>query len=74
MCIRDSSSGSACTSASLEPSHVLKSIGLTDEIAHSSVRMTLGKNTTEEEIDLVLDTLPKIVTRLRSMPTLSNVL
>ncbi|MCH2522215.1 MAG: aminotransferase class V-fold PLP-dependent enzyme [Dehalococcoidia bacterium] len=68
------SSGSACTSASLEPSHVLKSIGLTDEIAQSSVRMTLGKNTTEEEIDLVLDTLPKIVTRLRSMPTLSNVL
>ena len=68
------SSGSACTSASLEPSHVLKSIGLTDEIAQSSVRMTLGKNTTEEEIDLVLDTLHKIVTRLRSMPTLSNVL
>ena len=68
------SSGSACTSASLEPSHVLKSIGLTDEIAQSSLRMTLGKNTTEEEIDLVLDTLPKIVTRLRSMPTLSNVL
>ena len=68
------SSGSACTSASLEPSHVLKSIWLTDEIAQSSVRMTLGKNTTEEEIDLVLDTLPKIVTRLRSMPTLSNVL
>jgi len=68
------SSGSACTSASLEPSHVLKSIGLTDEIAQSSVRMTLGKNTTEKEIDLVLETLPKIIARLRSMPTLSNVL
>ncbi|MAR14636.1 MAG: cysteine desulfurase NifS [Chloroflexi bacterium] len=68
------SSGSACTSASLEPSHVLKSIGLTDEIAQSSVRMTLGKNTTEKEIDLVLETLSKIVARLRSMPTLSNVL
>ena len=68
------SSGSACTSASLEPSHVLKSIGLTDEIAQSSVRMTLGKNTTEKEIDLVLETLSKIVARLRSMPTISNVL
>ena len=68
------SSGSACTSASLEPSHVLKSLGLTDETAQSSVRMTLGRNTTEEEINSVLDTLPKIVTRLRSMPTLSNVL
>lgn len=68
------SSGSACTSASLEPSHVLKSIGLTDEIAQSSVRMTLGKNTNEKEIDFVLETLSKIVARLRSMPTLSNVL
>jgi cysteine desulfurase len=68
------SSGSACTSASLEPSHVLKAIGLTEEVAQSSVRMTLGKNTTKEEIDLVLDILPKIIARLRSMPTLSNVL
>lgn len=64
------SSGSACTSGSLDPSHVLLAMGLTHEIAHGSLRMTLGKENTEEEIDYVLETLPEIVERLRAMSPL----
>lgn len=64
------SSGSACTSGSLDPSHVLLAIGLPHEIAHGSLRLTLGDATTEEEVDYVLETLPKIIKRLRDMSPL----
>lgn len=66
------SSGSACTSGSLDPSHVLLALGMTHEVAHGSLRLTLGKQNTEEEIDIVLDTLPGIVERLRSMSPLNE--
>jgi len=61
------SSGSACTSGSLEPSHVLLAIGLPPEIAHGSLRLTLGKDNTEEEVDYVIDILPKIIEKLRAL-------
>lgn len=61
------SSGSACTSASLEPSHVLKALGISDEQARSSIRFGLGRFTTKEEIDRVLDKLEIVVSRLRAM-------
>lgn len=61
------SSGSACTSGSLDPSHVLMALGLAHEQAHGSLRMTLGKDNTPADIDKVLDTLPGIVARLREM-------
>ncbi len=64
------SSGSACTSGSLDPSHVLMAMGICHEIAHGSVRMTLGKANTEEDIDYVLEVLPPIVERLRIMSPL----
>lgn len=64
------SSGSACTSGSLDPSHVLLAMGICHEIAHGSLRMTLGRGNTEEDIDYVLEELPKIVERLRSMSPL----
>jgi cysteine desulfurase len=64
------SSGSACTSGSLDPSHVLMGIGLTHEIAHGSLRLTMGDVTTEEEIDYTVDKLKEIVDRLRSMSPL----
>ena len=64
------SSGSACTSGSLDPSHVLLAMGLTHEVAHGSLRMTLSEYTTEEEIDYVLEILPQIVKRLRAMSPL----
>ena len=64
------SSGSACTSGSLDPSHVLLAMGLIHEIAHGSLRFTLGRQNTEEEIDYVLEQLPKIVDRLRMMSPL----
>jgi len=64
------SSGSACTSGSLDPSHVLLSIGLPHEIAHGSLRITLGKYNTEQEIDLFLQELPGIIKRLRDMSPL----
>ena len=64
------SSGSACTSASLEPSYVLRAMGLNDELAHSSLRMTLGRHTTQEELDYVVDLLKKHVERLREMSPL----
>lgn len=61
------STGSACASKSLEPSHVLLAIGVPKEKAHSSLRLTLGKYTTEEEIDKVIEVLPGIVSRLREI-------
>lgn len=64
------SSGSACTSGSLDPSHVLLAIGLPHEIAHGSLRLTLSEETTKEELDYVVDELKKIVERLRSMSPL----
>lgn len=64
------SSGSACTSGSLDPSHVLLAMGIPHEVAHGSLRMTLGKENTEEDIDYVLETLPEIVKRLRAMSPL----
>ncbi|MBD5445173.1 MAG: cysteine desulfurase NifS [Lachnospiraceae bacterium] len=64
------SSGSACTSGSLDPSHVLLAIGLPHEIAHGSLRLTLSEETTLEEIDFVVDELKKIIERLRSMSPL----
>ena len=64
------SSGSACTSASLEPSYVLKSLGLGDELAHSSIRFSLGRFTTEEECDFAADRLIAEVLRLREMSPL----
>ncbi len=64
------SSGSACTSGSLDPSHVLLAIGLPHEIAHGSLRLTLGRDNTEKDVDYVLEQLPKIVERLRAMSPL----
>lgn len=61
------STGSACTSASLEPSHVILAIGMPYEVAHGSIRFSLGHETTEEDIDYVLETLPPIVEKLRSI-------
>ncbi len=64
------SSGSACTSGSLDPSHVLLAIGLPHEIAHGSLRITFGKDNTHEDIDALMDVLPEIVGRLREMSPL----
>lgn len=60
------SSGSACTSGSLDPSHVLLAIGLPHEIAHGSLRLSIGEDTTEEDIDYILKVVPEVVKRLRS--------
>ncbi|WP_194190230.1 cysteine desulfurase NifS [Clostridium chrysemydis] len=64
------SSGSACTSGSLDPSHVLLAIGLPHEKAHGSLRLSLGDENTEEEVDYVLETVPPIIERLRNMSPL----
>lgn len=64
------SSGSACTSGSLDPSHVLLSIGLPHEVAHGSLRISMSEYTTEEEVDKLIEVLPGIVTKLRSMSPL----
>lgn len=61
------SSGSACTSGSLDPSHVLLSIGLKHEIAHGSLRLSIEEDVTDEDIDYILEVIPKVVDRLRSM-------
>ena len=64
------SSGSACTSASLEPSYVLRALGRSDELAHSSLRMTIGRFTTEEEIDYAIETIRENVAKLRELSPL----
>lgn len=64
------SSGSACTSGSLDPSHVLLSLGLPHEVAHGSVRLSLGDCNTEEDVDYILEMLPPIIERLRSISPL----
>jgi cysteine desulfurase len=64
------SSGSACTSASLEPSYVLRALGRNDELAHSSIRFTIGRFTTEQEVDFTIDLLKKRVGKLRDMSPL----
>lgn len=64
------SSGSACTSGSLDPSHVLLAIGLTHEVAHGSLRLTLGDDNVPEDVDYILEVLPGIIQRLRSMSPL----
>ena len=66
------SSGSACTSASLEPSHVLTAMGRQADIAHGSLRLTLGRANTEEDVDYLLHTLPDIVARLRALSPLAR--
>jgi len=72
MALRDLavSSGSACTSASLEPSYVLRAIGLNDELAHSSLRITLGRFTTEAEIDYAIEKIHEAVAKLRELSPL----
>lgn len=72
MALRDLavSSGSACTSASLEPSYVLRALGRNDELAHSSIRFTIGRYTTIEEIDYTIDIVKKAVTKLRELSPL----
>jgi cysteine desulfurase len=64
------SSGSACTSASLEPSYVLRALGRSDELAHSSLRMTLGRFTTQEEVDYAADLIKRKVAKLRELSPL----
>ena len=64
------SSGSACTSGSLDPSHVLLAIGLPHEVAHGSLRLSISENNTEEDIDYILEVLPPIIKRLRDMSPL----
>ena len=67
------STGSACASSAVEPSHVLLGIGLPGELARASLRFTMGRSTTHEDIDRVLEVLPRIVARLRAMsPLLKN--
>ena len=65
------SSGSACSSASIEPSHVLLALGLSADIAQGSLRITLGHSSTDAEVDEVLDRLPQLVSRLRAMPSMA---
>jgi cysteine desulfurase len=64
------SSGSACTSASLEPSYVLRALGRSDELAHSSIRFSIGRFTTEEEVDFTIQLLQSKVGKLREMSPL----
>lgn len=64
------SSGSACTSGSLDPSHVLLAIGLPHEIAHGSLRMSLNEENTKEELDFTVEAIKEIVTKLRDMSPL----
>ena len=66
------STGSACSSKSLEPSHVILGLGLSEEEAHSSLRVTLGKYTNEGEIDALLSALPKVIKKLRKISGYTN--
>ena len=66
------SSGSACSTASLEPSHVLLAIGLPADLAQGTIRITLGRDNTEEEVDYLLEVLPGLVGKLRTMPSLAT--
>src|SRR5262249_49112018 len=61
------SSGAACTSATLEPSYVLKALGISEDLAHASIRFGLGRFNSEEEVDYVIDKLPQVVTKLREL-------
>jgi cysteine desulfurase len=67
------SSGSACSSASLDPSHVLLALGMSKDLAKGSLRLTLGKHNTEEEVNKVLDVLPTLVAKLRSTPYMATI-
>jgi cysteine desulfurase len=67
------SSGSACSTASLEPSHVLIAIGHSSDLAQGTIRVTLGRDNTEEEVDYLLEVLPDLVIKLRAMPSLATV-
>ena len=64
------SSGSACTSASLEPSYVLRALGRSDELAHSSIRFTIGRFTTDEEVDYAVDLIRRKIDKLRELSPL----
>ena len=64
------SSGSACTSGSLDPSHVMLALGLTHEVAHGSLRLSISDEITDEDVDYILEVIPKVVTRLRDMSPL----
>jgi cysteine desulfurase len=66
------STGSACSTGSLDPSHVLTAIGLSHEVAHGSLRLTLGRFNTEEDVDTILEKLPQVVDRLRAMSPVWN--
>jgi len=66
------STGSACTSDSLEPSHVIVALGLPHELGHSSIRFSMGKDTTKEEVDYVLEKMPAIIDRLRKTSALNR--
>ena len=66
------STGSACSTGSLDPSHVLMAIGLSHEVSHGSLRVSLGRFNTEEEVDYIIETLPKVVEKLRSMSPVWN--
>jgi cysteine desulfurase len=65
------SSGSACTSASLDPSHVLLAMGIPTELAHGSLRLTLGKENTQDDVDTIAQALPGIIEKLRALSPLS---